>query len=60
MSQKNPSPETPRPAVLWVTVDEDNDGQRLDNFLMAQLRVSPEVSSTALFAKVKFELTRAA
>ncbi|UQG60202.1 23S rRNA pseudouridine(955/2504/2580) synthase RluC [Marinobacter sp. M3C] len=41
MSQKNPSPETSRPAVLWVTVDEDNDGQRLDNFLMAQLRGVP-------------------
>ncbi|AKO52971.1 23S rRNA pseudouridylate synthase [Marinobacter psychrophilus] len=42
MSQKNPSLETPRPAVLWVTVDEDNDGQRLDNFLMAQLRGVPK------------------
>jgi 23S rRNA pseudouridine955/2504/2580 synthase len=42
MSQKNPSPEIPRPAVLWVTVDEDNDGQRLDNFLMAQLRGVPK------------------
>jgi 23S rRNA pseudouridine955/2504/2580 synthase len=42
MSQKNTSPEIPRPAVLWVTVDEDNHGQRLDNFLMAQLRGVPK------------------
>jgi 23S rRNA pseudouridine955/2504/2580 synthase len=42
MSQKNASPEIPRPAVLWVTVDEDNHGQRLDNFLMAQLRGVPK------------------
>ena len=41
MSQKNPSSDTPRPAVIWVTVDEDNHGQRLDNFLMAQLRGVP-------------------
>ncbi len=27
--------------VLWVTVDEDNHGQRLDNFLLAQLRGVP-------------------
>jgi len=42
MSQKPPSAQTPRPAVMWVTVDEDNDGQRLDNFLMAQLRGVPK------------------
>lgn len=28
--------------VQWVTVDEDNAGQRLDNFLMAQLRGVPK------------------
>jgi len=27
--------------VVWVTVDEDNHGQRLDNFLLAQLRGVP-------------------
>ncbi len=42
MSQNNPSSDTPRPAVIWVTVDEDNHGQRLDNFLMAQLRGVPK------------------
>ncbi|HEA50980.1 23S rRNA pseudouridine(955/2504/2580) synthase RluC [Marinobacter antarcticus] len=30
-----------QPKVLWVTVDEDNHGQRLDNFLLAQLRGVP-------------------
>ncbi|MDY6842299.1 MAG: 23S rRNA pseudouridine(955/2504/2580) synthase RluC, partial [Pseudomonadota bacterium] len=30
-----------RQGVLWVTVDEDNDGQRVDNFLLAQLRGVP-------------------
>lgn len=30
-----------RQEVLWVTVDEDNHGQRIDNFLLAQLRGVP-------------------
>lgn len=42
MSHNNPPSDTPRPAVIWVTVDEDNHGQRLDNFLMAQLRGVPK------------------
>ena len=33
--------ETVQQRVLWVTVDEDNHGQRLDNFLLAQLRGVP-------------------
>lgn len=28
--------------VQWVTVDEDNEGQRVDNFLLAQLRGVPK------------------
>ena len=31
-----------RQGVQWVTVDEDNDGQRVDNFLLAQLRGVPK------------------
>ncbi|MBW4933616.1 23S rRNA pseudouridine(955/2504/2580) synthase RluC [Marinobacter sp. F4206] len=31
-----------RQAVQWVTVDEDNEGQRVDNFLLAQLRGVPK------------------
>ncbi|SFM19587.1 23S rRNA pseudouridine(955/2504/2580) synthase RluC [Marinobacter zhejiangensis] len=31
-----------RSSVRWVTVDEDNDGQRIDNFLLAQLRGVPK------------------
>ncbi|WP_339750097.1 23S rRNA pseudouridine(955/2504/2580) synthase RluC [uncultured Marinobacter sp.] len=31
-----------RQGVLWVTVDEDNEGQRVDNFLLAQLRGVPK------------------
>lgn len=31
-----------RQGVQWVTVDEDNEGQRLDNFLLAQLRGVPK------------------
>ena len=33
--------EAVRQGVLWVTVDEDNHGQRLDNFLLARLRGVP-------------------
>lgn len=33
--------EGARQGVLWVTVDEDNHGQRVDNFLLAQLRGVP-------------------
>ncbi|MBC7184932.1 MAG: 23S rRNA pseudouridine(955/2504/2580) synthase, partial [Marinobacter sp.] len=31
-----------RQGVKWVTVDEDNEGQRVDNFLLAQLRGVPK------------------
>ncbi|MBW0146667.1 23S rRNA pseudouridine(955/2504/2580) synthase RluC [Marinobacter arenosus] len=31
-----------RQGVQWVTVDEDNEGQRVDNFLLAQLRGVPK------------------
>ena len=31
-----------RQGVQWVNVDEDNDGQRVDNFLLAQLRGVPK------------------
>ena len=31
-----------RQGVQWVTVDEDNHGQRVDNFLLAQLRGVPK------------------
>ncbi|MDO3722632.1 23S rRNA pseudouridine(955/2504/2580) synthase RluC [Marinobacter sp. chi1] len=31
-----------RPEVQWVTVDEDGAGQRVDNFLLAQLRGVPK------------------
>lgn len=31
-----------RQGVQWVTVDEDNDGQRIDNYLLAQLRGVPK------------------
>lgn len=31
-----------RQGVQWVTVDEDSEGQRLDNFLLAQLRGVPK------------------
>ncbi|WP_417567059.1 23S rRNA pseudouridine(955/2504/2580) synthase RluC [Marinobacter sp.] len=31
-----------RQGVQWVTVDEDNEGQRVDNFLLAQLRGLPK------------------
>lgn len=34
--------KTVQQQVLWVTVDEDNQGQRLDNFLLAQLRGVPK------------------
>lgn len=35
-------PEQERSSVRWVTVNEDNDGQRVDNFLLAQLRGVPK------------------
>lgn len=39
---QRPVPAQPeRMGVRWVTVSEDNDGQRVDNFLMAQLRGVP-------------------
>lgn len=31
-----------RQEVKWVTITEDNDGQRVDNFLLAQLRGVPK------------------
>ncbi|KAA1174875.1 23S rRNA pseudouridine(955/2504/2580) synthase RluC [Marinobacter salinexigens] len=31
-----------RHGVQWVTVDEDNDGQRVDNFLLSRLRGVPK------------------
>ncbi|RBW50267.1 23S rRNA pseudouridine(955/2504/2580) synthase RluC [Marinobacter sp. F3R11] len=34
-------PDKVQQGVVWVTVDEDNHGQRLDNFLLAQLRGVP-------------------
>src|SRR5690554_1005263 len=37
----DPAREPVKQGVLWVTVDEDNHGQRLDNFLLAQLRGVP-------------------
>ncbi|WP_336366852.1 23S rRNA pseudouridine(955/2504/2580) synthase RluC [Marinobacter sp. C2H3] len=44
-ARRSPSPSSSRPSVRQgvrlVSVDADNDGQRLDNFLMAQLRDVP-------------------
>lgn len=41
-----PPPSVPagsvKQGVQWVTVDEDNDDQRIDNFLMARLRGVPK------------------
>ncbi|WP_404361917.1 23S rRNA pseudouridine(955/2504/2580) synthase RluC [Marinobacter sp.] len=34
-------PETVRSAVQWLTVDPENEGQRLDNYLMALFRGVP-------------------
>lgn len=36
------SAEGERSAIRWVTVDEDNHGQRVDNFLLAQLKGVPK------------------
>ncbi|GGE59459.1 ribosomal large subunit pseudouridine synthase C [Streptosporangium jomthongense] len=36
-----PEQELVQQSVLWVTVDENSEGQRLDNFLLAQLRGVP-------------------
>lgn len=36
----NPGPESPQ--ATWVTVDEDSEGQRLDNFLLRQLKGVPK------------------
>ncbi|MCV2402881.1 RluA family pseudouridine synthase [Marinomonas sp. C2222] len=33
---------TPRPAVRYVTIDENNDGQRIDNFLVTFLKGVPK------------------
>ncbi len=44
-SKPKPKPSRPnevRTGVQWVTVDEDNAGQRVDNFLLAQLRGVPK------------------
>ena len=55
-ANRKPAPATPnrvpaaagkerpgvRQGVQWVTVDEDNEGQRVDNFLLAQLRGVPK------------------
>lgn len=34
--------QTTTPQVTWYTVDEDHDGQRLDNFLVARLKGVPK------------------
>src|SRR5690554_7435772 len=39
--QAGPGRDAVQQGVVWVTVDEDNHGQRLDNFLLAQLRGVP-------------------
>lgn len=36
------SPSGERSGVRWVTVDEDNHGQRVDNFLLSQLKGVPK------------------
>ncbi|MCL4410648.1 MAG: 23S rRNA pseudouridine(955/2504/2580) synthase RluC [Gammaproteobacteria bacterium] len=36
------APETTNPVVRWHTVDADEAGQRLDNFLLAQLKGVPK------------------
>lgn len=38
---KGTGPQSVHQGVQWVTVDEDNQGQRVDNFLLAQLRGVP-------------------
>lgn len=37
-----PDEASQRSGVRWVAVDEDNEGQRVDNFLLAQLRGVPK------------------
>ncbi|MFM2448352.1 MAG: hypothetical protein RIS44_802 [Pseudomonadota bacterium] len=42
---RHPTPTaapTPAPEVSWVRVDEDGDGQRLDNFLIKRLKGVPK------------------
>ncbi|MCK7565862.1 23S rRNA pseudouridine(955/2504/2580) synthase RluC [Marinobacter xestospongiae] len=38
----DPAPGQERSGVRWVTVDDDTAGQRVDNFLLAQLRGVPK------------------
>ena len=37
-----PAAPAPKPPVLWVTVDAESAGQRLDNFLIRQLKGVPK------------------
>ncbi len=37
-----PAPLPPAPMVLRLTIDENNDGQRIDNFLASQLKGVPK------------------
>ncbi|MGF2735196.1 23S rRNA pseudouridine(955/2504/2580) synthase RluC [Marinobacter sp. DUT-1] len=41
-SRSSGSGEQVRQGVQWVTVDEDNDDQRVDNFLLSRLRGVPK------------------
>lgn len=47
-----------RPAVQWLTIDEDNDDQRLDNFLMARLRGVPRSTVYRIIRKGEVRVNR--
>lgn len=41
-SRSAPPPQTPPTQVQWLTIDADQAGQRIDNFLMARLKGVPK------------------
>lgn len=54
----DPSQSPPRPSVQWVTVDEDQTGQRLDNFLLARLRGVPRSVIYRIIRKGEVRINR--
>lgn len=56
--QPSGQPEAVRPAVQWLVIGEDNDGQRLDNFLMARLRGVPRSTVYRIIRKGEVRVNR--
>ena len=47
-----------KPKVQWIDITEENSGQRIDNFLITQLKGDPRTRIDRIIRKGEVELTK--